>query len=86
MTSETQYAQALHALIEEKPERSSEYLSNLKKVLERRGHQKLLPRIYSAYIKIVEHKERSKTYATLSPETKRTRALLELYRTLVATN
>ena len=84
MTSETQYAQALHALIEKKPEHASEYLSNLKKVLERRGHQKLLPRIYSAYQRIAEEKKRLSGYKKITPESNRTRVLLELYRNLLA--
>jgi F0F1-type ATP synthase delta subunit len=83
MTLQAQYAQALHQLVAEHPEKGKEYIEHLKKVLTRKGHQKLMPRILAEYEAIVSRQERSKTYATTTPDSERTRVLLELYRTLV---
>ena len=85
MTLEQQYAQALYELVSKNPARSSEYLTGLTQTLSRKGHQKLMPRIYSQYCSILERGERSKKYAAITPESERTRILVELYRTLVAT-
>lgn len=72
------YAKALYAL---KPK--AEHLQGLKALLKRRGHQKLLPRIYSEYCKLELAAERRKRAAEVTPEAERTRVLLELYRTLI---
>lgn len=86
MTLEQQYAHALFDLVSKSPEKSGEYLKGLVQTLERKGHQKLMPRIYTQYQSIIERGDRSKKYAAVTPEGERTRILLELYRTLVATS
>ena len=83
MTIEAQYASALYTLIEKDPAKSGEYLSGLKKTLERKGHQKLLSRILSEYRRISDQKERFDGYRVITPEHEQTRTLLELYRTLI---
>lgn len=82
----TQYARALHDLVEKEPAKGKEYLSTLRAVLLRRGHGKLLPHIYSAYERLQVRKERSTKLRTVTKEQERTRKLLELYRHLVHTN
>jgi F0F1-type ATP synthase delta subunit len=84
MTQQAQYAKALYALVTAHPDKSAMYLENLRKTLERKGHQKLFPRIFREYETILARRERSKAYAATSAEDERTRVLLELYRTLVA--
>lgn len=83
MTAEQQYAVALYDLVLAHPEKSEEYLANLKKTLTQKGHQKLMTRIFAEYQTIIEKKERSKTYAVVTPEGERTRVLVELYRRLI---
>ena len=73
------YAHALYELGGKK-----EHLSGLKKVLARRGHTKLLPSIFSEYKKIVLYKERLEAHKADTPQRRRTRTLLELYRALVS--
>ena len=79
---EAQYAEALYELVKEHPQSCHEYLANLKKVLDSRGHQKLLLKVFSAYKRLTEQAERSKRYETITPEAARTRELVELYRGL----
>ncbi len=79
------YARALFALIEESPKKAATYLHNLDGVLKSRGHQKLLPKIFSEFQKLQMAKERSEKYQQESPEQERTRTLLELYRKLTKT-
>ena len=74
---ETDYAKALYAL---NPDKS--HLANLRSLLKRRGHEKLLPRIYSEYKKLVLEEHRRKQSAHVTPEAEKTRILLELYRKL----
>ena len=83
MTTPEQYAEALYELVEEHPEKSGEYLSNLRRALEAKGHEKLLPRVYAAYQKLALRKERFKRYAQVTPEQERNRILLELYQRLI---
>lgn len=79
------YARALFELIEKSPRKGAEYLHNLDGVLKKRGHQKLLPRIFSEFQKIQTAQERSAKYQETTPEQERTRVLLELYRKLTKT-
>jgi hypothetical protein len=74
---ETDYAKALYAT-----NPGSKELSNLRSALRRRGHEKLLPRIFSEYKKLLLGDERRDRAAKVTPEAERTRVLLELYRTL----
>lgn len=86
------YARALFDLMESPPaggsagsKKAATYLSNLDGVLKRRGHQRLLPRIFTEYQKLELSKQRSDTQQTVTQEEERTRILLELYRKLTKT-
>lgn len=85
MTIEEQYARALRESVKANPSRAKEYLANLRRALERRGHEKLLPRVLASYEKLQLREERAEAQEP-SGETLRTRALLSLYRRLIATN
>ena len=84
MTISTQYAKALYGLVEKNDKEGSKYLKNLRQALERRGHVKLLPQIFSEYKKLALASERTKLHKKITPESERTRMLLELYRKLTA--
>ncbi len=86
MTLEATYARALFDAVQADASKGSEYLTNLKEALVRRGHQKLLHKIYSEYERLLLKEKRSKSYQTVTPEQERTRVLLELYRNLIQTN
>jgi hypothetical protein len=75
----TDYAKALYEL-----GGKEEHLAPLKSMLERRGHQKLLPNILAEYEKLSLTKERLALHRHETPERRRTRELLELYRKLTA--
>jgi hypothetical protein len=74
------YAKALCQL-EAKPE----HIAGLRDALKRRGHLKLFPRILAEYEKLQLRERRLKKQKEVTPEGERTRVLLELYRTLIAT-
>ena len=86
MKKEAQYAQALFALVSDSPTKSREYLSNLEKVLIRRKERQLLPRILAEIERLSEGKRRSEQYRAITPEDIRSRQLVELYRTLIASH
>jgi F0F1-type ATP synthase delta subunit len=86
MTSATEYARALFAAANEHPHMGTKLLTNLRTLLERRGHGKLLPRILSEYEKLFLKEERVKRYKSVTPESERTRQLLELYQKLIHTH
>ncbi len=86
MTPAAMYAKAMYSLVGGKSDVSKPYLAHLRTVLARRGHQKLLPAIFTEYEKLELAAQRSKSRATITPESERTRILLELYRRLVSTN
>lgn len=71
------YAKALFEL--EKPS-----TKNLRAVLERRGHMKLLPKIFAEYQKLILQKERTEQYKKVTPQSERTRVLVQLYKKLIA--
>ncbi|MBY0473124.1 hypothetical protein K2Q00_02445 [Patescibacteria group bacterium] len=82
------YARALFDLIEDPSngsKKAATYLSNLDGVLKRRGHQRLLPRIFSEYQRLELSKQRSEKQQEVTEESERTRILLELYRKLTKT-
>ncbi len=79
MTLAAQYARALHE--SDAPEASK--LKNLREALLRRGHEKLLPRIFTEYERLVEKKGRLEEYKKVTPEKERTRVLLELYKKMI---
>lgn len=85
MNTAAYYARALFALIEEKPKKAAAYLGNLDMVLKKRGHQKLLPKIFNEYQKLQLMQERVHKQNAVTPEQERTRILLELYRKLTKT-
>lgn len=78
---ETDYAKALYA-----SNPGVKELANLRAMLKRRGHEKLLPRIFSEFKKLLLAKERRQRAAEITPEAERTRILLELYRKLIHTH
>jgi hypothetical protein len=82
MTTATAYAKAIFET--DKSKLSKTYFVNLRKALESRGHQKLLPAIVSEYEKLELAAHRSKMRSTSTPESERNRTLLELYRRLIA--
>ena len=85
MSTATQYAKALHELQEANPGKSATYLKNLRSSLEARGYEKLLPRIFGEYQKLVLQKKRIEKHREKTPEMERTDKLLQLYRKLIAT-
>ncbi len=86
MTLAGSYARALFELVSKDSTKGSEYIKGLRAALERRGHQKLLPKIFSEYQLLAVKEERSKVHNTITPEQTRTRILLELYRKLTKEN
>jgi len=71
----SQYARALF-------DSKSKDLKNLRAVLMRRGHDKLLPRIYTEYQKLEIQKNRREAAQKVTPAQERTRILLDLYKKL----
>ena len=86
MTIAAEYAKALYALVEKNKEGGKAYLKNLRQALERRGHIKLLPQIFSEYKKLAMAHDRTELHKKITPENERTRMLLELYRKMTATD
>jgi len=80
----SQYARALFSLVKENPLSGKEFLAQLRLVLRRRGHEKLLPHIFAEYQKLETASARTKKAAAATPERERTRILFELYKKLVA--
>ena len=78
MNNATQYAKALYALGDKAT------MPGLRAALRRRGHEKLLPRIYAEYQKLVLQEKRLEHHKRVTPKKERTRILLELYKKLVA--
>lgn len=72
------YAKALFEL-------QSPSVENLRKVLEHRGHMKLLPKIFAEYQKLQLQKERIENYKKETPESRRSRVLVQLYKKLIST-
>ena len=80
MKLEEMYARALHGA-EGEPKT---VLSALRAALVRRGHERLLPKIFSEYKKLELGHERTLMHKKITPERERTRVLVELYRKLIA--
>jgi hypothetical protein len=85
MTLSADYARALHELVFREPAKGSEFIKNLREALKRRGHEKLLPRIFLDYQALEVREARSARHKEVTPEQERTRVLLELYRKLITT-
>ncbi|HVV14966.1 MAG TPA: hypothetical protein VHD55_00990 [Candidatus Paceibacterota bacterium] len=81
MKLEEMYA---HALRESDIGDAKKVLDSLKASLKRRGHEKLLPRIFAEYQKLGLREKRMEAHKAVTPESERTRILLQLYRKLVA--
>ena len=73
-----------HALYETQSKEPKKVLDVLRQTLRARGHEKLLPKIYSEYEKLQVRAKRLAMHKTVTPERERTRVLLELYNKLVA--
>ena len=71
-----QYAKALFE--SERPT-----VAKLRDALERRGHLKLLPRIFAEYQKLLLQQDRRIARSKVTPAQERTRVLLELYNNLI---
>lgn len=84
MSIAAQYAKALHELAEKNPENAQKYLKNLRELLRRRGHEKLLTTIWSEYQKLQVAQERTRKHRSITPEIERTDKLLQLYRQLIS--
>ena len=76
-----QYAQALFS-VEGTQARAA--AARARELLASRGHLKLLPRVVAEYEKLALMAKRRELRKAPSPETERTRILLQLYRKLVA--
>ena len=81
MSIASDYAKALYKV--ESP--NADTLERLRHMLRRRGHEKLLPRIFAEYQKLQLEDERLKKYREVTPQMQRTKVLLELYKRLIAT-
>jgi hypothetical protein len=79
MNLATQYAKALY----ESKAPDGARIKNLRATLARRGHDKLLPKIYTEYGYLVERDRRLGEYKKITPEKEQTRILLELYQKLI---
>jgi hypothetical protein len=84
MNTATYYAKVLYELGEAHPEQAPLYLKNLRAALRSRGHEKLLPRIWSEFQKLDVQKKRTEKHRETTPEIERTDKLLQLYHRLVA--
>ena len=82
MTLAADYAKALY----ESAGSDDARLTNLRAALERRGHTKLLQKIYTEYERLVEAERRLAEAKKVTPEKEQTRILLELYQKLVHSN
>ena len=84
MNLEHMYAEAI-AKAQSSGLSGEDLLKGLKAALARRGHTRLLPRIYKEFEKLELHKDRMEEYARVTPEREETRILIELYRSLIST-
>ncbi|MGH7141425.1 MAG: hypothetical protein ACREGH_02215 [Minisyncoccia bacterium] len=79
-----QYARALRELVAKNPDRASHYFRNLRGVLARRGHEKLLRRVVDSYTALEVGAERQARAGLSTKEERRMRMLVELYRKLIS--
>lgn len=71
------YAKALYQL----GDRAN--IKDLRDMLKRRGHEKLLPQIYAEYEKLQTAAKRLEMHKAVTPEKERTRILVDLYKKLI---
>lgn len=81
-----QYAQGLYDVEREHQQASKAFFARVREALVRRGHQKLLPRIASAYEMLLVRERRREASLQMTPEGERMRVLLQLYRKLISAN
>lgn len=84
MNTAAYYAKALYELGEAHPDKTKEYIKNLRAALERRGHEKLLPRILSELQKLDVQAHRTAAHREVTPQMEQTDKLVQLYRHLIA--
>lgn len=58
-------------------------MKDLREMLARRGHEKLLPQIYAEYEKLVVAAKRLEMHKAVTPEKEQTRILVDLYKKLI---
>lgn len=79
-----QYAKALYDVALKNPGNAEAYGKNLYAALRKRGHEKLLPRILKSYEHLEMNTARKMNRARVTPEQRRTRTLVELYKKLIS--
>lgn len=84
MNLATSYARALFDVTSKNEVKEAEILKNFRAALARRGHEKLLPKIYSEFEKLHIKEKRLVEHKKITPEAERTRTLLELYQKLIS--
>jgi len=62
---------------------NAKHLKALRMALKKRGHESLLPRIFTEYQKLDLGEKRLAEHKKVTPERERTRVLLELYAHLI---
>ena len=80
MTIAGQYAKALY----ETKAPGAKALKNLGVALRRRGHHKLLPRVYAEYQKLLLRESRRTRAQSPNQRQRQTKILVELYRRLIS--
>ena len=76
MTLEKEYAQALLTVTRSRSEAGKRtLLPRLREILKRRGHEKLLPRIFAEYEKLLERQTKRGVKVSFARERDRTQAL-----------
>lgn len=84
MNTAQRYAHMLYAVAKEHPSEAPAALHSLIAMLKERRYEKMLPQVYGEYQKLILAEDRRNKHAANTPERERTRVLLELYRTLIA--
>lgn len=72
-----EYAQAIY----EMGDRAD--IKKIRAALERRRHERMMPRIFAEYQKLLLANKKLATHKKITPHKERTRTLLELYQKLV---
>lgn len=84
MNLASSYARALHEVAHQEGAKNTDILKNFREALARRGHEKLLPKIFAEYEKLETGEHRLARHKKITPEAQQTRVLLELYRKLTS--
>ena len=86
MNLATSYARAVFEVTSSKEVKGSEILKNLRESLQKRGHEKLLPKIFAEYEKLHIREKRLSEQKKVTPEAEQKKILLELYQKLISTH